>query len=122
MKKLIIKIYSSCPENREGVCELKNKMKYYAKTIWVDVKNTSKSCESDQKIRYEKCDKRKDTKMLKKEWKKRDNKQKIKDAMRMDNYKKMQCWTIMKHLMVRRYAWVFKKNDQNKKDNEFAGY
>jgi len=114
-KKLIIKISPSCPKNHEGVCELKNKREYYATAIWVDVKNTSNSCESNQKIRYEKCDKREDKEMSQKEWKKREKKRKVEDATRMDNCKRMQCWMMMKRLMVGRYAWVFKKNDLNKK-------
>ena len=88
-KKLIIKIYSSCPENNEGVCELKNKKRYYAKAIWVDVKNASKSCESNQKVGYEECDKTKDKEIMQKEWKKREKKQKVEVAMRMDNCKRM---------------------------------
>jgi len=114
-KKFIIKIYSSCLENNEGVCELKNKKRYYAKAIWVDVKNASKSCESNQKVGYEECDKTKDKEIMQKEWKKREKKQKVEVAMRMDNCKRMQCWTMMKRLMVGKYAWIFKKNDQNKK-------
>jgi len=114
-KKLIIKIYSSRPENHEGVSELKNKKRYYAKAIWIDVKNTSKSCESNQKIRHEECDKRKDKEMLQKEWNKREKKRKVEDVMRMNRCKRMQCWMTMKRLMVGKYAWIFKKNDQNKK-------
>ncbi|XP_047170209.1 transcription factor GTE12-like [Vigna umbellata] len=105
-KKLIIKIYSSRPKNREGVRELKNKKGYYAEAIWIDVKSASKSGESNENM------KRKKKEMVQKEWKK----EKVENAMmRMDSCKKMQCWTMMKRLMVGRHAWVLKKNEQNKK-------
>ncbi|KAG2384276.1 hypothetical protein LR48_Vigan10g213900 [Vigna angularis] len=114
-KKLIIKIYSSRPKNREGVCELKNKKGYYAEAIWIDVKSASKACESNENIRYDDRGKRKKKEMVQKEWKKRERNQKVENAMRMDSCKKMQCWTMMKRLMVGRHAWVLKKNEQNKK-------
>ncbi|WVZ07641.1 hypothetical protein V8G54_020987 [Vigna mungo] len=87
----------------------------WKKAIWIDVNSASKSCERNEKIRYDDCDKGTDKEMVQKEWKKRERKQKIENAMRMDRSKRMQCWTMMKRLMVGRDAWVLKKNEQNKK-------
>ncbi|XP_068498532.1 uncharacterized protein [Phaseolus vulgaris] len=104
-KKLVIKIYSSCPQKCEGVCELKNK-KGYAKTIWVDTKIPLQSGARNQEIRYKGCDERKKKERLRMECKKRE-----KHAMAMDKHKKMQCWAMLKRLMVGRDAWIFKKSD-----------
>ncbi|ESW04589.1 hypothetical protein PHAVU_011G108200 [Phaseolus vulgaris] len=104
-KKLIIKIYSSCPQKCEGVCELKNK-KGYAKAIWVDTKIPLQSGARNQEIRYKGCDERKKKERLSMECKKRE-----KHAMAMDKHKKMQCWVMLKRLMVGRDAWIFKKSD-----------
>ncbi|KAK7405475.1 hypothetical protein VNO78_06808 [Psophocarpus tetragonolobus] len=119
-KKLIIKI-SKIPENCEisslsslnqpfgkakdsrilssKVCELKNKKGYYAEAIWVKVTdNSSKSCgtkkECEEKNKKEGSDRKR-------------TREKV---CEMERDKKMQCWAMLKRLMVGRDAWVF-KND-----------
>lgn len=98
-KKLVIKIYSSRPKKCEGVCELKNKKGYYAEAIWINVKDPST---------VKQCDKKKSLKRLK------EKKLEVELAMIMDRCKRMQCWVMMKRLMVGKDAWIFKKIDLNK--------
>ncbi|KAK7370180.1 hypothetical protein VNO78_33769 [Psophocarpus tetragonolobus] len=81
------------------VCELKNKKGYYAEAIWVKVNdNPSKSC--GVKKECEVKNNKEDSQRKRKVWE-------------MERYKKMQCWTMLKRLMVGRDAWVFKNDILN---------
>ncbi|KAH1198795.1 Transcription factor GTE12 [Glycine max] len=107
------------------VCELKNKKGYYAMTMWVNTENPSESCVTDSRISRTEMATRVNTKNQSKvcesEKKKEDSvrvecknrekkKQKVEHVMMMDRCKKMQCWAMLKRLMVGRDAWALQKD------------
>ncbi|KAL2957597.1 hypothetical protein AAZX31_18G157800 [Glycine max] len=137
-RKLVIKIFSpgskvsySCGTNTpkdsivSKVCELKNKKGYYAMTMWVNTENPSESCVTDSrnsrtematwdntKNPSEVCEsKKKKEDTVRVECKNREKKKrKVEHVMMMDRCKKMQCWAILKRLMVGRDAWALQKD------------
>ena len=137
-RKLVIKIFPpgskvsySCGTNTpkdsivSKVCELKNKKGYYAMTMWVNTENPSESCVTDSRISRTEMATRVNTKNQSKvcesEKKKEDSvrvecknrekkKQKVEHVMMMDRCKKMQCWAMLKRLMVGRDAWALQKD------------
>ncbi|KAL2323289.1 hypothetical protein Fmac_027668 [Flemingia macrophylla] len=108
------------------VCELKNKKGYYAAAIWVNAENPSLSLSRRSKCNEGNTDKKKEVKNennknKKKSESKHNNNRKLKnknenvcepnksDPMTMDRSKKLQCWALLKRLMVGRDVWALKQ-------------
>ncbi|XP_028215142.1 uncharacterized protein LOC114397249 [Glycine soja] len=137
-RKLVIKIFppgskvsyfcgTNTPKDSivSKVCELKNKKGYYAMTMWVNTENPSESCVTDSRISRtematwvntknpsEVCEsKKKKQDTVRVECKNREKKKrKVEHVMTMDRWKKMQCWAMLKRLMVGRDAWALQKD------------
>ncbi|RDY01266.1 Transcription factor GTE12, partial [Mucuna pruriens] len=116
-------------------CELKNKKGYFAVAMWVNAENPPKSCGVDSRkstTEFDGCKmKDKNEGLHSVECKKREEKGKVmmdkkeeaKGKGTMDRCKKMQCWAILKRLMVGRDGWALKQPllDNSKSIKECLG-
>lgn len=122
-------IAEGSPRTVSTVCELKNKKGYYAMTIWANAEKPSKSSGADSRMsrtltkpqpqqdilktvsKSEKCKlkNKREGENVSLQCKKKEKKRKTKHTIKMDRYRKIDCWTILKRLMVRRDVWALNK-------------